>query len=175
MLIPAQVFEVLDMLDHFDTVKIEENQNGEDVDIAAIFSYNTGNNCLHFPIIHNNHRIVIQTYKYLNSGSKPVDIVQGKPELEDSFIDFIEYLNDSRLDFSDQTLNNIFILYCGIWQKCSAFYKGEMDCYVFEFGPDMRVCYDAPKNEWIVTIEGVPMQFTSILYNFITAIENICK
>lgn len=175
MLTPAKVFEVLDMLDHFDTVKIEENQNGEDIDADAIFHHNRGNNCLHFFLALNNHRIVIQTYKYLNIVNRPVDVVQGKPELEDSFIDFIEYLNDSRSDFSDQTLNDIFILYCGIWQKCSCYYKGEMDTYIFEFGPDMQICYDDPKNEWIVTINGVSMQSTMILYNFITAIENICK
>ena len=52
-------------LDDLDSVRIEENQKGEDVTLDDIQHFNTGNNCLHYNLIYNNHRIVIQTYKYM--------------------------------------------------------------------------------------------------------------
>ena len=60
---PIDVVDFFELLDELDSVSIEENQWGEDVTLDHIKSFNSGNNCLHYILIHNNHRIVIQTYK----------------------------------------------------------------------------------------------------------------
>lgn len=175
MLTPEHIFIFLNKLDNFDKISIDENQNGEKVTLDDINSFNSGNNCLHFQIVQNNHRIVIQTYKYMNIPGRAIDIVQGKPEMEDDFIDFIEYLNDYRVDFTDQNLNKLFVLYCGLWQSCSAFYYGEMDSYVCEFGPDVQVVYDAEHNTWSIDADNASLTEIHFVVNFIDTIENFCK
>lgn len=172
---PNIIFHFLELLDRFDSVTIEENQHGENVTLEAINNVNSGNNCLHFCIAHNGHRIVIQTYKYMNIPNKPVDIVQGKPELEDDFIDLIDYLNYYRADFTDQNLNKLFVLYCGLWQSCSAFYYGEMDSCVCEFGPNIQVVYDTEYDKWSINADNASLNEIRFVINFINTIENFCK
>lgn len=175
MLTPKKIIDFLTMLDDFDSVSIEENQNGENVTLNAIKAANSGNNCLHFQIVHNNHRIVIQTYKYIYIPSKPIDIVQGKPEMEDKFIDFIDFLNDSRDDFSDRVLNHLFVLYCGIWQKCSAFYPTEMDCYICEFGINTNIIYDNQNSQWIINANNASLSEINLVICFISMINILCQ
>lgn len=177
MLTPKKVIDFLVMLDHFDSVTIEENQQGENVTLEAINNVNSGNNCLHFCIIHNGHRIVIQTYKYMNIPGQPIDVVQGKPEIEDEFIDFIDFLNDSRNDFSDQVLNNLFVFYCStMWQDLYAVYFGEMDSFIFVFDPDdLTVTFENLYNQWIITATKATPEQIRFIINFIDTIENLCK
>lgn len=175
MLTPENVFNFLVSLDEFDKVDVEENKNGENITLDAINHMNSGNNCLHFQIVYNNHRIVIQTYKYMNIPGKPVDVVQGKPEMEDQFLDFLDYLNEFRNDFTDQNINKLFVLYCGLWQKCSNFYHAEMDTYICEFGPYMSCIFSTKDNKWYIDVQSATLDQVQIVFDFIKAIEDICK
>lgn len=174
MLTVHQIMHFCDTLSHFNKVSIEENLNGENVTFENICKVNTGNNCLHFQIIHNNHRIVIQTHKFTIIPDKPfVDIVQGKPELEEDFIDFIDYLNFFRKDFSDQKLNELFVFYCGMWQKCTMFWQGEMDSLYWEFGPYLSITW--ADNKWFINTCDANISQVNFILNFIKTIEEICR
>ena len=91
-------FDILNFfryLNEIDQVTIEENQNDNDVTLESIKFTNTGNNCLHYVLIHSKHRIVIQTYKELDRKGN-LDIVQGKPELEPlgiKMLTILEHMN----------------------------------------------------------------------------------
>ena len=172
MLNPNDVVDFFEWLDGIDSVFIEENQNGENVTLDAIKKYNSGNNCLHYVLINNNHRIVIQTYKDMDRKGN-IDIVQGKPELEYKFEDMLESLNAQRKIYTDDILNKLFVLYCGMWQKCSAFYWGEMDSFFCEFGPSITVSW-TPDYGWI--IDGSErLSVIQFIINFINAVEDICN
>lgn len=173
MLDPIDVIDFLLWLDEIDSVKIEENQNETDVTLNAIKSFNSGNNCLHYILMHNNHRIVIQTYKDMNRKGN-LDIVQGKPELEDLFTDGIDIINARPRDYTDNNLNKIFVLYCGLWSKwVTSFYWGEMDSFLIEFGPDMSLCW--ADEHWLINVDDVwPEQLQRIL-DFIDAVKDICN
>lgn len=172
MLNPADVIDFLDWLDNIDSVQIEENQNGNDVTLDGIKSYNSGNNCLHYILVHNNHRIVIQTYKDMNRKGN-VDIVQGKPELEVTFDGALETMNLRPQDFTDDRINKLFVLYCGLWSKwVSTFYWGEMESFVVEFGPDMSLTY--VDNNWYINVDDVPPSQVLQIFKFIEAVEEIC-
>ena len=176
MLTPDSVLKFFALLDNFDSVTIEENQLGENVTLQAIKAVNSGNNCLHYCIILNNHRIVIQTYKDMNIPNRDVDVVQGKVELEEDFIDFIDFLNDNRQSYQDSILNLLFVTYCGLWQKCSHFYLAEMDNYICEFGPFISCIFSVGDNDWYIDMQGaVTLDQLQIVLDFIQAIKNICK
>ena len=170
---PHDVVDFLDYLDQIDKVQIEENQNGMDVTLDDIKSCNSGNNCLHYILMHNNHRIVIQTYKDMDRKGN-LDIVQGKPELEELFEDGIETINTRPQDYTDNRLNKLFVLYCGMWNKwITSFYWGEMDSFVCEFGPDMHLTW--VDEHWFITADGVWPQEVQRLFDFINAVEDICR
>jgi hypothetical protein len=170
---PIDVVDFFELLDELDFVSIEENQWGEDVTLDRIKSFNSGNNCLHYILIHNNHRIVIQTYKDKKMNHKKIDIVQGKPELEYKFEDMIESLNAQPQIYNDDRLNKLFVLYCGMWQKCSAFYWGEMDSFFCEFGPSMTVSW-TPDYGWIID-GSEKLSVVQFVIDFINAVEDICN
>lgn len=172
MLNPNDVVDFFEWLDEIDSVFIEENQNGENVTLDAIKKYNSGNNCLHYVLVNNNHRIVIQTYKDMDRKGN-IDIVQGKLELEYKFEDMLESLNAQRKIYTDNILNKLFVLYCGMWQKCSAFYWGEMDSFFCEFGPSITISW-TPDYGWI--IDGSErLSVIQFVINFINAVEDICN
>lgn len=173
MLDPIDVIDFLLWLDEIDSVKIEENQNEMDVTLNAIKSFNSGNNCLHYILMYNNHRIVIQTYKDMNRKGN-LDIVQGKPEVEDLFTDGIDIINARPQDYTDNNLNKIFVLYCGLWSKwVTSFYWGEMDSFLIKFGPDMSLCW--ADEHWLINVDDVwPEQLQRIL-DFIDAVKDICN
>lgn len=173
---PNIIFHFLELLDRFDSVTIEENQQGENVTLEVINNVNSGNNCLHFCIVHNSHRIVIQTYKYMTIPNKPVDIVQGKPELEDDFIDLIDYMDGFRNNgLTDQVLNKLFVFYCGLWQKCKNCYHTEMDNYICELEPNVLVCFDNKIKNWHINTKNASLEQIMFLLYFVSAIEDICK
>ena len=58
---PIDVVDFLELLDEIDSVSIEENQWGEDVTLDRIKSFNSGNNCLHYTLIHNKHSNRLQS------------------------------------------------------------------------------------------------------------------
>ena len=169
---PIDVMDFFEFLDELDAVSIEENQNGENVTLEAIKNYNSGNNCLHYDLVYNKHRIVIQTYKNMNRKGD-IDIVQGKPELEMKFVDMLESMNVQPDRYTDDRLNKMFVLYCGMWQKCSSFYWGEMDSFVCEFGPDISVSWVSGYG-WIIN-GSAKLSVVQFVINFINAVEDICQ
>jgi hypothetical protein len=173
MLSLQDVIDFLFWLGEMDSVKIEENQNETDVTLNAIKSFNSGNNCLHYILMYNNHRIVIQTYKNMNRKSD-IDIVQGKPELEPVFDQALEIMNQRPQDYTDEKLNKLFVLYCGLWSKwVTSFYWGEMDAFCLEFGSDMSLWWSG--EHWLINADGVwPEQLQQII-DFINAVEDICR
>ena len=170
---PVDVIDFLDWLNSIDSIQIEENQNGNDVTLDDIKSYNSGNNCLHYILVYNNHRIVIQTYKNMNRKGN-LDIIQGKPELEDLFTDGIDIINARPQDFTDIRLNKLFVLYCGIWSKwITSFSWGEMASFCIEFGPNITLWWI--DNSWRITSEDVTLEELNRVYSFINAVKDICN
>ena len=170
---PCDVVDFLNWLDQIDNVQIEENQNGENVTLNDIKSYNTGNNCLHHILMHSNHRIVIQTYKDMNRKGN-LDIVQGKPELEQIFEDGIEIINVRPQDYTDNRLNKLFVLYCGLWNKwVTSFYWGNQASFSIEFGPDMSLCWAS--EHWLINVDDVCLEQLQRITDFINAVEDICR
>lgn len=173
MLSPHDVVDFLDTLDMIDQVKIEENQNGMDVTLDDIKSFNSGNNCLHYILVLGNHRIVIQTYKDMERKGD-LDIVQGKIESESLFEDMINAINARPQDYTDDRLNKLFVLYCGLWcQWVTAFYWGNQASFSIEFGPDMSLCWAS--EHWLINVDDVwPEQLQRVL-DFINVVEDICN
>lgn len=175
MLDSIDIIDFLLWLDEIDSVKIEENQNETDVTLNAIKSFNSGNNCLHYILMYNNHRIVIQTYKNMNRKGS-LDIVQGKPELEDLFTDGIDIINARSQDYTDNNLNKIFVLYCGLWSKwVTSFYwhSQKMNSFILEFGPDMSLCW--ADEHWLINVDDVSPEQLQRVLDFINAVEDICN
>lgn len=173
MLNPVDVMDFLLFLDDLDSVRIEENQKGEDVTLDDIQHFNTGNNCLHYNLIYNNHRIVIQTYKYMNRKGD-IDIVQGNIDLEPKFKNKIDKLNTQPQNYTDNHLNKAFVLYCGLWQKCSAFYWGTNNGFTCEFGPNVSISWVKGLN-WTIDTENARISDIKFLINFIDAVEDLCQ
>ena len=170
---PCDVVDFLNWLDQIDNVQIEENQNGENVTLNDIKSYNTGNNCLHHVLMHSNHRIVIQTYKDMNRKGN-LDIVQGKPELEQIFEDGIEIINVRPRDYTDNRLNKLFVLYCGLWNKwVTSFYWGNQASFSVEFGSNMSLCWAS--EHWLINVDDVWPEQLQRVTDFINAVEDICR
>ena len=159
-------------LDELDSVSIDENQWGEDVTLNAIKTFNHGNNCLHYTLIHDNHRIVIQTYKDLIRKNY-VDIVQGNPNLDPCFKDMKDVFDARPQDYTDNRLNKMFILYCSMWQKCTSFYWGEMCSFFCEFGPNINTVWDQ-ENGWAIQCEE-RIDKVKFVLDFIDAVEDICN
>lgn len=169
---PADIMVFLSFLDTIDSVSIEENSNGEEVTLNDIKSVNSGNNCLHYILIHNNHRIVIQTYKDLVRKGD-VDVVQGKPEIDPDFEHMIDTINARPQDYTDSRLNKLFVLYCGMWQKCSYFNWGEMDSFFLDFGPNMSCGWTDGK--WSLNVDDVSLSQIDFMLKFINRVEDICN
>lgn len=172
---PYDVIDFLEYLDEIDKIQIEENQNEENVTLNDIKSYNSGNNCLHYILVHNNHRIVIQTYKEMDRKGD-LDIVQGKPELEDLFADGIEVINARPQDFTDIRLNKLFVLYCGLWSKYITSFSWnsqKINSFVVEFGSNITLWW--VDDNWCVTSYDVTLEELSKVYSFINAVEDICN
>ncbi len=175
MLNPVDVIDFLNWLDNIDSVQIEENQDGNDVTLDGIKSYNSGNNCLHYILMSNNHRIVIQTYKDMNRKGD-VDIVQGKPELEVTFDQALETMNLRPQDFTDDRINKLFVLYCGLWSKwVTCFYWGSQgnDSFLIDFGRDMTLCW--ADEHWLINVDDVWPEQLQRITDFINAVEDICR
>lgn len=175
MLNPSDVIDFLSWLDKIDSVKIEENQNEMDVTLNAIKSFNSGNNCLHYILVYNNHRIVIQTYKDMNRKGN-LDIVQGKPELEDLFTNGIDIINARPQDYTDDKLNKLFVLYCGMWSKWVTTFSWntqKMNSFIVEFGPDMSLCW--ADEHWLINGDNVWLEQIQQVIDFIDAVEDICN
>lgn len=171
---PADVIDFLDWLDNIDSVQIEENQDGNDVTLDGIKSYNSGNNCLHYILVSNNHRIVIQTYKDMNRKGN-VDIVQGKPELEVIFDQALETMNLRPQDYTDDRLNKLFVLYCGLWSKwvTSFYWGGNQASFTIDFGPYMRLRYI--DDNWHIRANDVLPEQLDRIFTFTDAVEDICR
>lgn len=173
MLNPVDVIDFLNWLDDIDSVQIEENQDGNDVTLDDIKSYNSGNNCLHYILMYNNHRIVIQTYKNMNRKGD-IDIVQGKPELEPEFDRALKIMNQRPQDYTDEKLNKLFILHCGLWSNwITSFYWGTRDSFCIEFGPDMSLCW--ADEHWLINVDDVWPEQLQRITDFINAVEDICN
>lgn len=170
---PVDVIDFLDWLDNIDSVQIEENQDGNNVTLDGIKSYNSGNNCLHYILMYNNHRIVIQTYKNMNRKGD-IDIVQGKPELEPEFDRVLEIMNQRSQDYTDEKLNKLFVLYCGLWSNwITSFYWGTRDSFCIEFGPDMSLCWT--DEHWLINVDDVWPEQLQRITDFIKVVEDICN
>lgn len=169
---PIDVVNLFELLDKLDSVSIEENQWGEDVTLDRIKISNSGNNCLHYILVHDNHKIVIQTYKNLRRKGK-IDVVQGKPELDSHFIYMLEIMNARPQDYTDDRLNKLFVLYCGMWQKCSSFYWGTNNGFTCEFSPNIVISWVKGVN-WIIDLVKVKPRHAKFVNNFIDAVEDIC-
>jgi len=170
----VDVMNFLQFLDEIDSVEIEENQKGEDVTLNDIKRVNTGNNCLHYRLVHNNCRIVVQTYKEL-ARKGDVDIVQGKPKLEPKFQRMVEVINARPQDYTDQRLNKLFVLYCGLWQKCSALTWGkETNSFMCDFGPNISTMWiDTVKHWTIYPDENTTPAEIRIVENFVDMVDDI--
>ena len=169
---PANIMDFFEFLDSLDSVSIEENKNGEDVTLDDIKSFNSGNNCLHYILVLNNHRIVIQTYKNMIR-KDDLDIVQGKPELEPDFEHMIDVINHRPQDFTDDRLNKLFVLYCGLWQECTSFYWGNQASFSIEFGPDISLCWAS--EQWLINVDDITSSQAKMIIKFIDMVEDICN
>ena len=171
------LFDILNFfkyLNEIDQVTIEENQNDNDVTLESIKLTNTGNNCLHYVLIHNKHRIVIQTYKELDRKGN-LDIVQGKPELEYLFKELIDFVNARPQDFTDNRINKLFVLYCGLWDKnVNSFYEYKTgESFNIEFNSDIVLWYY--NDNWHITVDNISFEELNTISNFITAMEDVCQ
>lgn len=165
---PVDIIDFFEILDsELDSISIEENNNGNNVTLDKIKKSNSGNNCLHYNLICNNHRIVIQTYKEL-SRKGDVDIVQGKPELEPIFEDIIKIMNN----YSDETLNKLFVFYCGLWSKCISFDRIEMDSFICKFNSNTSITWC---DKWLINANNATELEIQIIFDFIAAMEDICQ
>ena len=172
---PVDIMDFFEFLDSLNSVSIEENQNGEDVTLDDIKSYNSGNNCLHYVLMLNNHRIVIQTYKNMVRKGD-LDIVQGKPELEPDLERMIDVVNHRPQDFTDDRLNKLFVLYCGLWSKwVICFYWGNQghDSFLIDFGPDMTLYW--ADEQWLLNVDDVTPSQAKMIIKFIDMVEDICN
>lgn len=169
-------FDILNFfkyLNEIDQVTIEENQNDNDVTLEGIKLTNTGNNCLHYALIHDKHRIVIQTYKELDRKGD-LDIVQGKPELEPLFEELIDFINARPQDFTDDKINKLFVLYCGLWNKNVNYFKTyELDSFNIEFNSKIVLWYY--NDSWHITTDDISLEEFNTISSFITAMEDICQ
>lgn len=170
-------FDILNFfkyLNEIDQVTIEENQNDNDVTLENIKFTNTGNNCLHYALIHNKHRIVIQTYKELDRKGD-LDIVQGKPELESLFEELIDFINARPQDFTDDKINKLFVLYCGLWDKnVNSFYEYKTgEFFNIRFNSKIVLWYY--NDSWRITADDISLEELNTIFNFITAMEDICQ
>lgn len=174
MLDPTNIVDFFDWLDSVDKVEIEENQNGWDVTLDDIKSYNSGNNCLHYILMHNKHRIVIQTYKDMNRKGD-IDIVQGKPELEPLFDQALEIMNLRPQDYTDEKLNKLFVLYCSLWSRwVTSFYWGaNRASFMLELGADM--CLIWVDEHWLINVDDVCPEQLQRVTDFLNAVEDICQ
>lgn len=175
MLNPNDVIDFLNWLDQIGNVQIEENQNGENVTLNSIKAYNTGNNCLHYILVHNNHRIVIQTYKDMNRKGN-LDIVQGKPELEQIFENGIQIINARPRDYTDDRLNKLFVLYCGLWNKWVTSFSWNtqrLNSFCVKFGPSMTLWWI--DDNWHITVSDVVPEQIDRVFDFTSAVEDICR
>lgn len=171
---PVDVVDFFELLDDLDSVSIEENQKGENVTLDDIKSFHPNNNCLHHILVHNNHRIVIQTYKDMRRKGD-VDIVQGNIELEPDFQHMVEVINARPQDYTDNRLNKLFVLYCGMWQKCSMFIRGkETNSFMCDFGPNVSIMWiDTVKHWTIYPDEDVTPAELRIVENFVDMVDDI--
>ena len=169
---PADIINFFEFLDSLDSVSIEENQNGEDVTLDDIKTFNRGNNCLHYVLVRNNHRIVIQTYKDMRRKGD-VDIVQGNIELEPDFQHMVEVINARPQDYTDNRLNKLFVLYCGLWKECTSFYWGELNSFFCDFGPDVTISW-TQNNGWFIHCDHY-YDYMQLIFKFIDMVEDICN
>jgi len=104
----TNLFKFISLLNQLDNFYIEESrQLIKPINFQQLIKVNTGNSCLHYQLILNNHRIVIQTYKKMIHSK--VDVVQGKIDSEPLFQEIVDFINTYGL--TDNILNNIFISY----------------------------------------------------------------
>ena len=103
-----------------------------------------------------------------------IDIVQGNIDLEPKFKDKIDKLNTQPQNYTDDHLNKAFVLYCGLWQKCSAFYWGTNNGFTCEFGPDVSISWVKGLN-WTIDAKNARISDIKLLINFIDAVEDICQ
>lgn len=105
-------FTLMTLLNQLDDFIIEEARDIKDViSIENLQKVNTGNNCLHFDLIKNKNRIVIQTYKYDNMNHTTLDIVQGNVNNEKLFQKINDFINENYWWLTDRMLNIYFITY----------------------------------------------------------------
>lgn len=174
MLNPTDIVDFFNWLDSIDKVQIEENQNGWNVTLEDIKSYNRGNNCLHYILTHNKHRIVIQTYKDMNRKGD-IDIVQGNPELEPLFNQTLETMNLRPQDYTDERLNKLFVLYCSLWSRYVTFFHrgANQTSFMVELGTDM--CLIWVDEHWVINVDDVCPEQLQRVTNFLNAVEDICR
>jgi len=105
---PVDIVRFFNKLDECDSIIIDEGRN-QKINLNNYKSVNPTNSSMHYVLIHNQHRIVLQIHK---NGHREglIDVVQGKPESDSFFIDLLNEMNsDPR--FNDYYLNKLFILY----------------------------------------------------------------
>ena len=128
---PTEIVRFFQFLDECDSFIIDESKN-QDVTLYNYKNINPTNSCMHYIFINDNHRIVLQIHK---NGSRKgeVDVVQGKPSVDQFFIELLSLINsDPR--FNDYYLNKLFILY-NIWDKKVKYYELlDLDSFNFEIG-----------------------------------------
>ncbi len=168
----VDIMDFFSLLDECDKIEIEESKdfNG-DFSLEDIRSVNTGNNCIHTQLFYNNHRIVIQTYKYLER-KEDVDIVQGKPELESLFSEkIIPFINSHHI--TDQILNKLFVFYHWYHKHCTYYYQGT-NSFFFEFGNKINCFrYDWWDSDWEINASASVEEIKIVLY-FIDQLNMLC-
>ena len=158
----AKVFQIFNCIDELGlNIVLDEDKDFEHVNLSNFRDINPGNNCLHYIITHDNHRIVLQCYKNLYRPTHEVDIVQGKVESDSVFGNLVNILNY----ISDWYINYILITYL----FCK---KNHIECpfsdYDSTYGlldfywDGMYFAYDQIQKDW--TIGAL---------NFIAGIEDV--
>ena len=149
--------------------KIDESSFGE-VTLDNYITLNSGNNCMHYTLMCDNERIVIQCYKRL-SRKGDIDIVQGKYSSSSVLEEIVDFLNMVR--WSDDTLNKIFILYSWFKLHYSGFYWGEMDSFTIEFNFGAWVYWI--DNHFVINCADCDVEPAKELLWFIEEWNKICQ
>lgn len=161
-----ELFELYDLLENTLTnFEIEESRSQE----VTLDNYKNSmaNNCMHYVMVHDKCRIVVQTYKAL-CRKGDIDIVQGKPD--DSLLEIIEALNK----YSDNQLNYILIFYNWYHQSNINSYFAESGSLIIGYNHN-SILWDTKQECLFCTDNFIPFQELQEVISFVNKVNLIME
>lgn len=168
---PYEIASFWKMLTAFDNVEIEEGRNIDRVTFENYKTINTGNSSMHYVLSNNNCRIVLQIHK---NGHRigNVDVVQGKPELDQKIMNFVNIINAEPRKYTDDCLNKLFIEYF-------IFLVDFIDMLILDpntvsFQYNYNACIWWSDGKWTINADEVSPEDLQNILDFIKIMKNIC-